>query len=85
MMKYKVNEICGVAYNTPASLYPVQTGAIFVTPSNKYRTGYQADVTTSSLVSFALVMAAEAVETSAATSFPSQISNNLPLFTTVKV
>ncbi len=47
--------------------------------------GYQADVTVTSLASFALVMAAEVFEMSAAKSFPPEISNSLLSFRMVYV
>ncbi len=44
--------------------------------SDSYRVGCQADVTAPPLASFALIMAAEAVETSATTNFPPEVSTS---------
>ncbi len=44
------------------------------------RAGFQADATATPLASFALIMAAEAVETLAATTFPPEISTSLFCF-----
>ncbi len=49
----------------------------FVNSPNKNRAGSQADVTVTALASFALIMAAEAVETSAAANFPPEILTSL--------
>ncbi len=54
--------------------------SLFVNSSNKNRASCQADVTATPLASFALKMAAEAVETSAATNFSPEISTCLYSF-----
>ncbi len=54
--------------------------SLFVNSSKKNRTICQADVTATPLASFALKMAAEAVETSAATNFSPEISTSLSFF-----
>ncbi len=50
---------------------------IFVTASDKNRTGFQADVTATSLMQFALTMTAEAVEKISATYYPRNSLNSI--------
>ncbi len=70
--------------NPNTYLYNLYIYWLFVKLSKTNSAGCQADVTTTPLASFALVMAAAAVETSAATHFPPEISITC-LFSLIRV